>query len=321
MNICVIVSLQDFEESASRKWLSSLLWDADSQTEDCDSQHNFVDSFRYFHPDREKAYTCWRTASGARATNFGTRIDYILGDVQLVKQRFRDSEILPDVLGSDHCPVKATVDCTVIPAAVCPPLCTKFFPEFAGKQQKLPSYFTKSAAKPSAVLSVDVKPQEIKQTREVNGSTAKSPECVEPPKKRQKTEKDKQQKLHSFFKAKTEPEPASVATVVGAESSDAQQVKEADATKTSELNMVEAKPQSLSRSSSAQSWKSIFKGPPAAPKCKGHDEPCVLRTVKKDSLNKGRQFYVCCRPDGEKGNPLARCDHFEWVDKKAKPKK
>jgi hypothetical protein len=34
-------------------------------------------------------------------------------------------------------------------------------------------------------------------------------------------------------------------------------------------------------SASAQLWKSVFKGPPSPPVCKGHFEPCVLKTVKK----------------------------------------
>ena len=40
-------------------------------------------------------------------------------------------------------------------------------------------------------------------------------------------------------------------------------------------------------SSSSVAWKNLLKGPPAPPLCKGHREPCVLRTVKKSGPNQG----------------------------------
>lgn len=48
------------------------------------------------------------------------------------------------------------------------------------------------------------------------------------------------------------------------------------------------------------------------PRCKGHHEPCVIRTVKKKGENLGRQFYVCNRPDGPP--PVGRCDFFMWAN-------
>ena len=50
-----------------------------------DSNDNvFFDSFRYLHPERKEAFTCWNTKMNCRATNFGTRIDYILINKGLV---------------------------------------------------------------------------------------------------------------------------------------------------------------------------------------------------------------------------------------------
>ena len=68
-----------------------------------------------------------------------------------------------------------------------------------------------------------------------------------------------------------------------------------------------------SRASQAQQWRSLLKGPAPPPLCKGHREPCVLRTVKKIGANQHRQFYVCARPQGLSNDPKARCDHFEWA--------
>ena len=44
----------------------------------------FVDSFRHLHFERKEAFTCWNTKMNCRATNFGTRIDYILINKGLV---------------------------------------------------------------------------------------------------------------------------------------------------------------------------------------------------------------------------------------------
>uniref|UniRef100_D3ZKJ8 DNA-(apurinic or apyrimidinic site) lyase n=1 Tax=Rattus norvegicus TaxID=10116 RepID=D3ZKJ8_RAT len=44
------------------------------------------------------------------------------------------------------------------------------------------------------------------------------------------------------------------------------------------------------------------------PQCKTHSRPCVLRVVRKDGENKGRQFYACSLPRG------AQCGFFEWAD-------
>ena len=103
----------------------------------------FIDTFRWFHPTERGAYTNWCTVTSARQTNYGTRIDYIFADVELVKKEFKDCVIRPDVDGSDHCPVIATLKTSLQGASKPPALCTKYMPEFAGKQQKLKSYFVK----------------------------------------------------------------------------------------------------------------------------------------------------------------------------------
>ncbi|MBC1490047.1 exodeoxyribonuclease III [Listeria sp. FSL L7-1485] len=65
----------------------------------------FVDSFRYFYPDLEDAYSWWSYRMNARARNTGWRIDYFV-----VSERLKDNlvaaKIHPEVLGSDHCPVE-----------------------------------------------------------------------------------------------------------------------------------------------------------------------------------------------------------------------
>lgn len=64
----------------------------------------YVDTFRSFHPDLAGQYTWWSMPTRARERNVGWRIDYFFVAAE-VMPRVRDAFILPDVTGSDHCPV------------------------------------------------------------------------------------------------------------------------------------------------------------------------------------------------------------------------
>ncbi len=64
----------------------------------------FVDTFRHFYPDLTGAYTWWSYIGGARSRNAGWRIDYFLVSERFLP-RVLDAFILPEVMGSDHCPV------------------------------------------------------------------------------------------------------------------------------------------------------------------------------------------------------------------------
>ena len=64
----------------------------------------FTDSFRYLYPDRTDAYSWWSYRAAARERNVGWRIDYFVVSDRL-REQIRDAYILPEVMGSDHCPV------------------------------------------------------------------------------------------------------------------------------------------------------------------------------------------------------------------------
>ena len=66
----------------------------------------FIDTYRYLYPETIK-YSWWSYRANARANNAGWRIDYFVVD-ESFKDNIVDSEILCDVFGSDHCPVKLT---------------------------------------------------------------------------------------------------------------------------------------------------------------------------------------------------------------------
>jgi exodeoxyribonuclease III len=63
----------------------------------------FIDTFREFEKGPGH-YTWWSQFSGARAKNVGWRIDYFLISPAL-RPRLKRAFILPEVMGSDHCPV------------------------------------------------------------------------------------------------------------------------------------------------------------------------------------------------------------------------
>ena len=64
----------------------------------------FTDSFRALYPDKTDAYSWWSYRAAARERNVGWRIDYFVVSDRL-REHIEDAFILPEVTGSDHCPV------------------------------------------------------------------------------------------------------------------------------------------------------------------------------------------------------------------------
>ncbi|XP_070695299.1 DNA-(apurinic or apyrimidinic site) endonuclease 2 [Pempheris klunzingeri] len=379
----------DFGENPGRKWLNGFLHDGrqeeqrDEEEFDEESEissngtiHSgkFVDTFRYFHPTRTNAFTCWSTLTGARQTNYGTRIDYVFADCQLAEEQFVAADIMPEVEGSDHCPAWGQLSCSLLPSSKPPPLCTSYLPEFAGKQQKLSRFLIKVDQKSTQSEQRDALPgsQEEEERREnlnpigagnVSGKKRLlMPDSVVPKGKKTKTVKTSskpQCSLLSFFKPKlTNVVPSAEApgrqcdkTLLD-EVTSSQNSEKAPATreelspfrvpedtepicdvspqlctsstteeddrqmKTKQENSQPTVGQSAAKKgASSVFWKSVLHGPPPPPSCKVHREPCVLRTVKKEGPNMGKQFFVCARPQGHASNPEARCNFFAWVDK------
>ena len=63
----------------------------------------FIDTFRSLYPDRTDAYSWWSYRAAARQRNVGWRIDYFVVSERL-RGNIKDAYILPEVMGSDHCP-------------------------------------------------------------------------------------------------------------------------------------------------------------------------------------------------------------------------
>ncbi|XP_072224105.1 DNA-(apurinic or apyrimidinic site) endonuclease 2 [Leuresthes tenuis] len=373
---CDPSDIDDFDENPGRKWLNGFLHrsrqeednsreDKESEVTDPISTGKFVDTFRYFHPTRTNAFTCWSTLTGARQTNYGTRIDYIFADRQLAKEQFVAADIMPEVEGSDHCPVWGKLSCSLLPSSKPPPLCTRYLPEFAGKQQKLSRFLVKVDQKSIQSEQKNVLPasQEEEERREnlnpfgadnISGKKRLSTSDSAVPKGKKtktiNTSLKPQGNLLSFFKPKltnvkqcekavsldevtsslSNQKASTVSdtsSVAGTPTDDTELVFDAS----SQLSTAEetdkpiktkpSTPQPAVGHSDAKKggslgfWKSVLRGPPPAPCCKVHGELCVLRTVKKEGPNMGKQFFVCSRPQGHASNPDARCNFFAWVDR------
>ncbi|KAG8769008.1 Class II abasic (AP) endonuclease [Ceratobasidium sp. 428] len=124
-----------------------------------------VDTIRNVWPGREDMFTCWNTRTNARESNYGTRIDYILITQGLLPW-LKHGDIQPDIRGSDHCPVFIDLhDEITLPDGQIlhlvdkisppsdetgrrkdpPPISTKFWEEFSGRQKLLSSFFSKKS--------------------------------------------------------------------------------------------------------------------------------------------------------------------------------
>ncbi|MDO7252374.1 exodeoxyribonuclease III [Helicobacter cappadocius] len=72
-------------------------------------QAGFTDTFRYFYPNLQGAYSWWSYMGKARENNTGWRIDYFLCS-KILEKRLKNAKIHPEVMGSDHCPVELELD-------------------------------------------------------------------------------------------------------------------------------------------------------------------------------------------------------------------
>ena len=79
-----------------REWVDKLL------------EHGHLDTFRLFN-DEPGNYTYWDMVTRARDRNVGWRIDYFYASESL-SDRIKGAFILPEVMGSDHCPIGIDVE-------------------------------------------------------------------------------------------------------------------------------------------------------------------------------------------------------------------
>ncbi|MBQ1507644.1 MAG: exodeoxyribonuclease III [Ruminococcus sp.] len=71
--------------------------------------NGFIDTYRFFNPDKEGIYSWWSYRFKAREKNAGWRIDYFITSESL-RERLVSAEIHTEVMGSDHCPVELVIE-------------------------------------------------------------------------------------------------------------------------------------------------------------------------------------------------------------------
>ena len=147
-----------------------------------------IDTLRYFRPKEKGLFTHWSNILNARPVNYGTRIDYIVTTPNLIYS-FQDSNCLQTIMGSDHCPVIASIlkwDFTppkirqiwIDAAKICPipcdqlninstsnqlaaltptqppTLCAKNYSQFQGNQTSLKTFFNQSKQNTTQIIPV-----------------------------------------------------------------------------------------------------------------------------------------------------------------------
>lgn len=283
-----VILLGDFNVAHTAK--DSVYWSSDRETTFSAWMDSlvgpggpFVDAFRRLHPNDETGFTCWDSRTGAREKNYGSRIDYVLIDRDLASRCLTSCVIRQDVMGSDHCPVEVELDgISLSVSATPPPLASSLWDRYRS-QASILAFATKRGAELA---------EEKSSSRTV-------------PAKKQKG----QLSLSSFF-AKTPKEtiaeapsappglPDDLNDIALGEPDSGTSASESDRT---------------SKEALARSWSDLFQSRKAKwPNCTGHNEPCVLKVVKKKGPNCGRAFYMCKRPEGRPEDSNARCKYFLW---------
>ena len=232
----------------------------------------------------------------------------------------RKAEVWQEIEGSDHCPVFAELAMEPFASQTPPSLCSNNFS--AGKQRKLSDFLTGQKSSGSGGSG---KAGGTKLLGKRSGLTIDPPSAAKARRVGSGKKVDSKQSLVSFFKPVSEDKQQSkdqaTANLLEDMGDDSITSSEGSRTASQEESSTDSSQSDTSGNSGrklSQAWMGVFGGPPKPPLCKGHNEPCVLRTVKKQGPNKNKQFWVCARPGGGKGDPEAKCDFFQWRTTKQK---
>ncbi|KAI9257141.1 Endonuclease/exonuclease/phosphatase [Phascolomyces articulosus] len=330
--------IENFKDLPQRAWLDQLLV----------PKGPLVDICRQYHPGRRGMFTCWNTRLNARPSNYGTRIDYILPSTGLEKW-FKDSNIRPDIMGSDHCPVYVDFHDQIQDTQNESPvylkdkmksdsieyslLFARNFDEFSDKQKKLSSWFGKGSATTTATTPSTnaITATAIAASSSPTTMTSMQQQLPQKPivispltssisKKRkastQQLSPGKGQKLlKSYFDGGSgNSNSKTKETCISSSSTESTDISDGSKEEEEDIDMESLMNEVKERQDTKQNWSSLFT-PRAAPLCRLHQEPCKMMTVTKKGPNQGRKFYVCARPFGSNEDSTTKeyqCDFFQW---------
>lgn len=149
------LSIEEWMNAPSRRLFNHLIYGGTVQGDRDEGREQPVlwDLCREFHPTREGMNTCWDTKRNTRPANNGSRIDYVLCSNGL-KDWFTEADIQEGLMGSDHCPVFATIADVVTADTERVPLLAVTNPTgmVAGDGQRLREWNTKDVLPLSARL-------------------------------------------------------------------------------------------------------------------------------------------------------------------------
>ncbi|KAI8877696.1 DNase I-like protein [Backusella circina FSU 941] len=273
--------IEYFNQLPHREWLDALVA----------PKGPLVDVTRRYHPERQGMFTVWNTKLNARASNMGTRIDYILVTEALAK-KVTYSDIQPDIKGSDHCPVYAIFDIELNPdkEPLSTPLLTSNYSDYSSKQKKVSSYFQIGKFASSS--------QETMATATLSQPT------ILPTTKKRKT-------IDSFFsnnkKLKAHKQQSELEKMIEIQNKGLYP---------DEFKITTTSDEATTKKST---WDTLFKAPDI-PVCTVHSLTCVEKTVTKKGENHGRVFYACSKPMGpppsenndNNNKELYNCNFFKW---------
>lgn len=240
-----------------------------------------IDSTRLIQTrDRLKMYTVWNTLKNTRPSNYGSRIDLILVS-QDCKEYIKDSDILPNVMGSDHCPVYTDID---IPKTI-------EHENDEDEQNKIPKF---EARYKYNLMNHDVLSMFLNRPKNPAITTSVSRSNPKLTSKVTKTGIAKRtQSIDSFFKVNKKAPRKPVQESL--ENEFRNHVGSHDSYLVTDKETI-------------KSFKDVFGKPPM---CQ-HGEEAILKT-SKTSQNPGKRFWICHRPRGDLNDTECSCGFFQWA--------
>ena len=284
--------ITDFYSNPMRRWLAEWLYLRKCPEVDFQVDENLVwrDCFRAMKPFSEyhEQYTCWNTQVSARGSNYGTRIDAIFTCGPLFADnclcRLVEADILPKVMGSDHCPVYCRFEFDEAFLEV--------NDEDLARHQLKKGNIARSFGRMDEFFSKKRKDEPVLNPVDEAVAVASQEEKVV-----------KKATILDFFGKKTKVEVS--------ETVDSTK-EEQNCTLSENANFSDPTSVSVSQEQAKLEWNSFFTKPPP-PRCH-HGIDCVLMKVKKAGPNRGRSFYCCPKPVGPPGDPESRCEFFQWLN-------
>lgn len=276
-------------EAPHRRVLNQLL--SDSIIPELADEGILVDSTRLIQGrDRLKMYTVWNTLKNTRPSNYGSRIDLILISTD-IKEDIKDSDILANVMGSDHCPVYTDMSLKSLSEIVTS--CNSKIPRFearyrynlqnhnvlsmfAKRSKTVPTppsesdYVSNSASPPTTPLS------SFPSSHTLRHITSKKTKSID-----------------KFFKVTKTRSTRPKSSIINSK------VDSGITLHTTKISRNEE---------NSKPMKDVFEGPPLC----NHGHQCILKT-SRTAENPGKKFWACNKPRGDLNDPNASCGYFEWV--------